>query len=122
LLRKELKEGRLSGHIYSEKIIKQLDCKHEEYTVDPNTEKYLQRDTLSGVLLGMFTAHWFQPKEDYIKAIATCDRCGIQFYVECSYTNQSQWKNYEEKTIINRGKWQIVYETVDDRKMVISYV
>lgn len=122
LIRKEVNQGRLTGHIYCNNDVNKNNCKHENFTVDSTTEQYCHRESLSGVLVGMLTAHWFEPKCHYIIAVATCDKCGSKFHVECSYTKENKWENYQQKKIENRGNWNIVYETKDEKKSVISYV
>lgn len=105
LIRKEVVEGLLTEIIYSNKVVDSNKCKHKNFTVDSSTEEYYQETTTEGIFLGMLTAHWFEPKNYYIKGIACCDRCGYKFPVKCSYTTETKWINYERKSFENRDKW-----------------
>jgi hypothetical protein len=122
LIRKEVIEWSLTGHVYRESFINKNKCEHKNFTVDGSTEEYHERASLGGTFIGMLTAHWIESKDYYIKAIATCDRCGSRFYVECSYTTENKWENYQQKKIVNRGEWTVVYETIDEKKSSIAYV
>ena len=121
LIRKEINEGNLTGHIYSNNIIDKKECKHDKFTVDDSTYQYHQKDSLFGLLLAMGTARWIHPKTHYIIAIGYCDRCGAGFNVECEYTIEKKWDNYDKKEIQKFGDWTICYKTIGG-KSVISYV
>ena len=108
LIKKEITQGRISGHVYHSNNIDQNNCKHEKITVDDNTCEYHQRDSLPGIISGMLTAHWFEPKDHYIRATATCNKCESKLEVECSYSIENKWENYQLNKIVNKGSWKIV--------------
>lgn len=125
VFRKEITQGRLTGHVYSQGNVDKKNCKHDHFEVDPATEKYQSRPTLSGTLLGMVTARFLESRDCYISGIGTCTRCQAKFNVECSYSRQTKWENYQQQTVETRKQWEIVKVRVpvhNTTKEEISYV
>lgn len=124
IFRKELTQGKITGFVYSKNDIDTKECKHKDFVVDERTEKRGSDSTLSGTMIGMLTAGWFEPRHHYIVAEATCNRCTAKFYVSCSYYSENKWKNYVRESVETRGKWKIVMKKVSktNTKSEIAYV
>lgn len=87
------KYGKLSGHKWSCEIINKHNCSHAEWNVKADTINIREEETLSGVVLGMLTAHWFSPTYEYYVAHAECVRCGqliwVRSDIRCSWRDGS---------------------------------
>lgn len=103
--------GRLTGITYSQQPIQKNSCTHPQWDLMDGTTTIEEKDTLGGVLVGMFTAHWFQPKERYFVAHVKCARC-----TELLWARADIHAYYDQgKLIQTPSGWRLMTESVPDQ-------
>ena len=104
--------GRVTGATYSKNTIHKKTCDHPTWVVQTETTTIEEKDTMSGLLLGMLTAHWIKPMDRYFVAHVKCERCDELLWAESPiYAHFKEGNVVQEPT----GDWKLMTEKVTDR-------